>query len=240
METIVKKTKHKKKKRPCRSFVTNSLIPGIGKGLFALVDIKKESIIAYFKGQLRKDSSECKTQRSNIFFHDNSVLECSDDCVASYANDAINFSTTRRQLVHALNTNTPFYKKHIGAVVNASIQVNNDNHTAYLKAEIDILKNTEIFCHYGFQYWFTHEMFQQGFLGEQFIEDNGFPSKIYKYPGFIAYIHEFYHGVEKIQIKKYDSYVTDVILHFSNKTFLVMPIKDYSKLVTIQRLQIKE
>lgn len=223
---------NKKKNKPKKAYTKESTVTGIGNGLFAQTDIKKGSIIAEFKGRLKQphDRSNSKNDRSNIFFHDNSILQCPETDLASFANDCINFTCKRRKLMEALQSNEPFYKKYPGSTLNASIEINNDLHRAFLKAETDIKKDEEIFCHYGFTYWFMKEITTVGFLEEDYIEKHGFPNKLFDHPGFISYIHEFYTDVKKIEFHQYDEDTTDVNLHLNDGTFFCMPIRDYSRL----------
>lgn len=232
-------------KRPVKVFVKDSNIPEIGKrgetdrfslstrevssgkGLFAYTEIKKGSIIAEFKGKLKKTSDRAASSRSNIYFHDESFLECPSTDLASFANDAIDFNNHRRQLMKALNSDEPFYKKHPGALVNAFIKINNDLHRAFLIAEDDISINQEIFCHYGFTYWFRQEISRVGFLQEDEIDQNGFPGKIFEYPAFISYVKEFYPKYVSHEVKKYgDTY--DVFVHLGGDDFILINIEDFS------------
>ena len=209
-----------------------SIIEGSGKGLFAIVDIKKGSVIVEFKGKVRAQNEKVKSSRSNIFFNDNSILECPENDLASYANDCINFTRERRDLMPALNSDEPFYKKHKGTTVNASIKINDNLHRAFLMAGTDIARGTEIFCHYGFQYWFMQEITTIGFSEEVEGELKNFPKRLFDYPAFTAYIHEFYDGVMKIETKQYDKITTDVILHMEDGGFYCFPMKDLSSRMT--------
>lgn len=201
---------------------------GLGQGLFAIVDIKKNAVIAEFKGRLRKANQNVRNSRSNIHFADDSVLECPDSDLASFANDGIFICEDRRQLLRALKSEEPFYKKSPGATINAEIKINNKLHRAFLMACRDIKTGDEIFVHYGFDYWFKNE-FQGGFLYEEEIEQNGFPKNFYEYPGFRAYLNSFY-DVKKMQIKPYkDSF--DIILTVADDYFVLMPIPNYEKMM---------
>jgi hypothetical protein len=73
--------------------------------------------------------------------------------LASFANDAINFTRKRRQLMKSLQSNEPFYTKYKNTKVNAEIKINDDLHRAFLIACNDITTNEEIFCHYGFMFY---------------------------------------------------------------------------------------
>jgi len=206
-----------------RSYVKDSTIPLCGKGLFALTDIKKGLIIAEFKGILKSENTVQTQKRSNIFFNDNSYLDCYPNDIASYANDAIDITRNRRKLIDSLKENEPFYKKHKNTNVNASIKLYENVHRAVLIALCDIKKDEEIFCHYGFNYWFNIEATQVGFMPDEELDKNASIDQIYKYPAFTKYIYEFYNDIVKIEYKQYDETTTDVILHYKSTEVLVMP-----------------
>ena len=69
---------------------------------------------------------------------------------------------------------------------------NSTTHRAYLIADTNINKDEEIFCHYGFVYWFMLECSRIGFLEEEAIESGNYDDNYTKYPGFIAYVNTFY------------------------------------------------
>jgi SET domain-containing protein len=217
--------------RQDKVYVKESNVPTIGNGLFANTNIKKGSIIAEFKGKLRKPGENLRGWRSNIYFEDEYILECPDTDLASFANDAINFTKEHRQILKALKSNTPFYKKHKNALINAQINVNHKLHRAFLIASCDIKPNDEIFCHYGFTYWFKQEISTIGFLQEDEIEKNGFPDRVFDYPGFAAYIREFYPLSTHLEIKPFKD-TNDVIIHFKDGSHLLMMIDDYSDKIT--------
>ena len=141
-------------KRLPKAYSKNSNIPSIGKGLFAITNIKKGSIIAEFKGKLKKPGENLNSSRSNIYFNDEYILECPPNDMASFANDVINFTKKRRHLMKSLKSEEPFYTKHPNTNINAEIKINNNMHRAFLIAAVDIVMNEEIFCHYGFMYWY--------------------------------------------------------------------------------------
>lgn len=214
-------------KRLIKVYVKDSNIKGIGKGLFAKTEINKGSIIVEYKGKLKKQSDKMTNARSNIYFNDGCILECSINDLASYANDAINFTEERRKLMKSLKSEEPFYKKHENAKINAEIKINDNLHRAFLIANQDIKKDEEIYCHYGFMYWFKKEMIR-GVLVEEEIKQNGFPNDIYKYPGFINYMKEFYPKYKSHKIKKSeqdDNY--DLVIHLSDGNYILMPMKNF-------------
>lgn len=214
-------------KRQPKAYSKDSTVPNIGKGLFAINTIKEGSIIAEFKGKLKAPGTPASNTRSCIFFHDNYFLDCPSNDLASYANDAINFSRERRKLMEALKSNNPFYAKHSGTKINADIKINNDLHRAWLIATTDIAPDEEIFCHYGFPHWFQTEFSRVGFLQEDEIEMNGFPNDIFKYPAFISYVKEFYPKCIAITAHPYKR-GHDVIIKMSDGNFMVLPLKNYN------------
>ena len=215
-------------KHPAKVCAKESTIPGLGKGLFALSKIKSRSIIVEFKGKLLKPGSKAKGARSNIYFCDEYMLECPSNDLASFANDAINFTRERRYLMPALRSEEPFYTKHSNAKINAEIKINNNLHRAFLIACDDIEPGEEIFCHYGFTYWFWHEITEVGFLGDEEMTIKGFPKKIFKYPSFVSYLKNFYPKYAHHEVKSFkDCY--DVIIHLNDGNKVLMMIQDYSK-----------
>ena len=210
--------------------IDKSTIEGYDKGLFATVDIKKGDIIAEFKGKICAPD-EKETNPSNIFFNDNSILVCHDTDPASCANDCINFAPKMRDLLPALNSDEPFYRKHKGTTLNATIKIDDYLHRAFLIAGVDITKGDEIFRHYGFQYWLAQEIMTVGFSEKIPGELKRFPDRLFDYPAFTAYIHEFYEGVTKIETKQYDD-TTNIILHMKNKETFCFPMQDLSSQIT--------
>jgi SET domain-containing protein len=197
-------------------YPSDSTIPGIGKGLFAKTLIKKDSVIAEYKGKLRKPNEH--------------ILECPPNDLASYANDAINFTGKRRQLIASLKSSEPFYKKHQNANVNATIKINDNLHRAFLIASNDINIDEEIFCHYGFIYWFKVELSTVGFLEEKEIEENGFPEKIFEYEAFISYIRHFYDDYKKHEVEPYGNNY-DFIIHSNSGGYYIIPMENFSNLI---------
>lgn len=172
------------------TYVSQSTIPNSGKGLFARKTIKKGTVIAEFKGKiLRKVDDESEDSNSMVDFQDGFVLVCDEtDVAASFANDFVQFPTTRRKLMESLRSNTPFYSIHPNATRNSNIDLDTANHRAFLVASTKIRCGKEIFTHYGFNYWFLKEISTLGFLEEQEIKENGFPETLHQYPGFLSYL----------------------------------------------------
>jgi SET domain-containing protein len=202
-----------------------SIIPNSGYGLFAKKPIKKGEIIVEFKGKLKYDSDETDN-RSTIYFKDGRRLECYPDCLASFSNDPIDFNGNRRKLVKSLKSDKPFYKIHPKAKVNSSIKINDKIHRAFLQATDDIKQYDEIFTHYYFDYWFMQEFTEIGFLEEEEIEKNGFPSNIYIYRGFKKYIDEFYPGNLGLSIDKLNN---EIIIKLKDNNSIIAPMKNLDK-----------
>lgn len=219
------------KKHKNRVYVDKSTIPTIGNGLFANKNIKKGSVIANFKGKLRKPGKHINNHRSNISFDDKYILDCAENDLASYANDIINFTKTRRKLMETLRRNEPFYKKHPNSKINSEIRIDNDLHKAWLVATDNILIDEEIFCHYSFCYWFCIEISQIGFLQEDEIEQNGFPEKIFEYPAFNQYIKEFYPKMIDLEIIQ-DENSYNVVVHIKNKGNIILQMPNYAKKIS--------
>lgn len=205
-----------------------SSIPDSGKGLFALKNFKKGQIILQFTGKLHKMGEHCNNGRSNIYFNDGFYLQCYSNDKASFANDPIKFELKRRKLMESLKSPDPLYKCHQNAKVNAEIKINDNLHKAFLLASTDIDIGEEIFCHYGFNYWFTKELCL-GFLGEDEIEKNGFPENIFKYPAFANYLKEFYPSHKNYTIDQFNENEFIITIFFDNDMIINMPLPNYKK-----------
>lgn len=218
--------------------VKKSNVSNIGLGLFANQKIKANDLICEFTGKLTKpNSGKMISNRSNIYFNDGYVLQCPENDPASYANDALNFSRVPRFLHESFESAEPFYKKHSGASVNAKILTDHDAHLAALEATRDIESGEEIFCHYGFTYWFIQELQGQLFMINPRRMSEGFPSCVYEYPSFKAYIKEFYPDCTSTKlVKRADDY--DVVLTFPGNSHVTIKIDDYSKTVQTKPVQL--
>lgn len=171
-----------------------SLIPNIGNGLFAKNKISAGTNFVEFMGKLIRPNSKQNTNpRSTVMFFDGWKLSCTDDDIASFANDCVNMSHKKenRKLLKALRQNKPFYSKHKNVNLNSQIILDDVNHKAYLQAITDIDVDEECWTHYGFNYWFMTEA-QRGFIVEEEIVKKGFCEKIFEYPAFKMYLKEFY------------------------------------------------
>lgn len=176
-----------------KAYSKKSNIKGTGMGLFAKDKINKGSRIAKFGGRVCRPGVKLDSNRSNVFFNDGYILACDENDLASFANDCINLPKKRRKFVESMGKDEPFYKRHKDTIVNSSISLNEKNfvHEASLVATRDIEKDEEIYVHYGFTYWFYQEA-MNGYSCEQSVEKNGFPENIFEFPGFSAYVREFY------------------------------------------------
>lgn len=210
-----------------KTYTKKSNIPNIGNGLFAKTKINKGTIIEEYKGRLRKPNERTTSNRSNIYFNDEHILECYDDDLASYANDLVELPKQRRKLMETLRSDKPFYTKHQNTKINAEIKINDRLHRAFLMAAEDINIGDEIFCHYGFTYWFKKEISTVGFDEEEEIEENGFPDKIFEYPSFMQYVTEMYPGYRDYEVYPYDDGY-DFVIHFDDDTKLLMHIENFA------------
>lgn len=225
-----------KKSKVCSG---QSTIPGIGNGLFAIVPIEKGSIIAEFKGKLRNPGEKLTSDRSNIYFNDEHILECNPSDLASFANDAIKFPETRRQLMTSLRSDEPFYKLNPNCSINSSIKLNDKLHRAFLIATRNIKQGEEIFNHYGFSYWFSTEITKLGFSKEEEIEQNGFPSMIFEYPGFLNYVRLVYPEYASHEIKQYKGGYDFIVTYKTGKNLLIH-LEDYSNKISVSKIGIPQ
>ena len=193
-----------------KTYVKDSNITGIGKGLFAATKIQNDDVIVEFTGKLLAPKEKLTDRRSNILFNDGYKLQCDHDDLASYANDLIDFPKKKRYLLKNLLANKPFYNKHPNTCINAIIIANEDEHRAFLIACDDILPNDEIYVHYGFMYWIKSEFFDIGFLDQKIISQARIPIYLSEYDAFFEYVKVFYPKYvshEIISLKGYDRIV---------------------------------
>uniref|UniRef100_A0A6G6ABR9 SEt domain-containing protein n=1 Tax=Borely moumouvirus TaxID=2712067 RepID=A0A6G6ABR9_9VIRU len=216
-----------KNKNSDKIYIKESTIFDGGKGLFAKKNIKINTVIGEYKGRFCQTTSQIKNSRSIIYFNDNTFLECSQDNLVSYANDCINFLGKPRKIIEALETDKPFYFKHVNTIINSTIKINTKLHRAFLISTTEIPINQEIFCHYGFSYWYDLEIRKIGFLQEEKINQIGFPKEIFRYPAFRKYIEEFYPDCDDIEIKLAGK-DHNIILHFGPDQHIVIVLKNYS------------
>lgn len=215
------------KKDNNKTYIKESIIPNIGKGLFARIPIKKNSIIAEFKGIIKDSSESITNKRSTVLFTDGYKLDCYKDDIASFSNDPIKYPSNKRKLIEALNSAEPFYQLYEKTRVNASIKTNDELHRAFLIAADDIEENEEIFCHYCFNYWFNQEV-NRGFLDDEEIGRNGFPEQIYGYPSFESYLKLVY--PKYIHFTVTPEICGDIVtIRFSDGTSIMMRMTNYRK-----------
>jgi len=131
--------------------------------------------------------------------------------------------------MEALKSDEPFYAIHKNAKVNAAIDMDDRRHRAFLVAKQDIQKDEEIFCHYGFIYWFTQEL-QNGFLQEDEIDEHGFPETFHQYPAFINYLKAVYPECTRVTaaVRKDHS---EVFVHYEGTAGVCIPIPNFRKLI---------
>lgn len=209
-------------------YVSESTIPNVGKGLFAARGIEKDECIVEYLGELLPPDQQPRNNRSNLYFDDGYTLCCHDDDFASFANDCINPPNESRKLIKSLRKYDPFYKRHLNAEINAEIQLDQESHKAFLYSRSLIKKDQEIFCHYGFLYWFNYEAFNFGFELEKEIERKGFPDDIFKYAGFHAYVKEFYPSSKEVEVSQSPSgYV--VAIKFENNKGMILNMPKLSQ-----------
>lgn len=193
-------------------------------GLFANINFKKGEIISYYKGTLvhpkTKDNS-CDNNKT-ISFQDGYKLKCNDDSEILFVKDCIKFPFESRKIYETLNKNEPYYDIQTGFSFNSEIEMEIDTdkkiHKAYLVATNDINKGDEIYCHFGFLYWFDKEM-RNGFLHEKEYEEKGFPYDFYNYKSFELYLEKFYKDYNnKYEISE-ENDIKTIKIHLKNDKY---------------------
>ena len=120
-------------------YVTESQIPGAGKGLFTSLSIYNNEIISIFKGEiLSEEEAEIRANKGAdkyfINMLDGTILDSMKvKCFAKYANDTKGFVKANY-------------------LINSIITLDDDNNVC-LVAIRDIVIGEEIFCSYGRKYW---------------------------------------------------------------------------------------
>ena len=123
-------------------YKSQSQIPNSGQGLFTVIDIYKDEIIAVVKGEILSDlEAKIRAEAGNdgyfINLLDGSVLDSKNvECFAKYANDA-------KGLVPSEFKN------------NTRITLDPDQNVC-IEATRNIRANEELFCSYGNRYWEKH------------------------------------------------------------------------------------
>ncbi|AYV82446.1 MAG: SET domain protein [Hyperionvirus sp.] len=221
------------------AYVKISSIPGIGLGLFAKVDIKAGQIIAEYKGKLIHPRTKNNTKGGVITFKDGYKLLCYVDDLASCTNDCVDYPKFQRKLIASLESDEAFYKRYPGTNINASLDLKQDEmpYRAFLVAYTDIPKDQEIFCHYGFAFWFKNES-QRGFIIEKEIQTNGFPEDLTKYKAFDGYLKEFFPDLissslsgDKLTIKLKDDVLRYIEVPDCRALLNVVDSKQFKKMV---------
>jgi hypothetical protein len=123
-------------------FIQNSQITNAGKGLFTAIDIYKDEIISFFKGEILTEiEAEKRVQLGNDKYFmnmlDGSILDAMHtECFAKYANDAEAFSKLE-------------FKN------NSKITLDDEDNVCLIATK-KIKSGDEIFCSYGAKYWKKH------------------------------------------------------------------------------------
>lgn len=233
--------------------IRDSCIPWAGKGLFAKQCFKAGMLVAEFDGgvYLKKDLPK-EYNGSIISFNDNTAMYCNKDCLASYANDCIDFpelslavqtgmfvadigtKKIRRNLLRTLQRKRPFYRKCAEVKLNVEIFLweRPQGNRAFLRAIADIKANEEICCHYGFPYWYEKEAVFIGFSDENTLKTE-LPKDITVFPAFRHYIETFYPQAEswfKLPDQS-DQYTTVVIKHRKSSEGYIFNIPDVRKII---------
>jgi hypothetical protein len=217
------------------TYVKESTVPGLGKGLFAKKDIASGQTICEFTGTVSKYHDEPMVGQVTITFADGYELHCDPDSKANQAQDPIIFQkpgqVKRRRLMESLkNTDKPFYDIHENCTLNSTIFLDNLKHKVFLISESYIKKDDEIFCHFGFPHWFTEEL-KIGFLKEDEIEQNGFPKTIHQYPAFENYLKKFYKDYLRMKVKVSNK-ETRIKILLNKGTHVSMSIPNYRDQIT--------
>lgn len=210
-------------------YIKESTIPGIGKGLFAKKEIKQNEIIAFFTGTVKRITDHTKDQRSNIFLGNGLVLECDADNEATFCNDLILFPKEKRELITLIETDKPFYTKLHGSQISAELTMEHlpDGKCIFLKAVCDINRDSEIFCHYGFGFWFVTEI-KRGFIIDRERKAYDPFKNIHQLASFTSYLNEFYPGYTKLETKfDPERNATSIKITFANGRDFVMPMENY-------------
>ena len=118
--------------------IKESQIPGAGKGLYTKVNIKKDTVIGYFEGEIISYEEGEKRLESDGYFitiDENTVFDCYPfHSEVKYANDAEGLNTNPK-----FKNNSKLYRDFDGKF--------------YLYSEKYIPKGSEIFAEYGEDYW---------------------------------------------------------------------------------------
>ena len=120
-------------------YKSQSQIPDSGQGLFTVIDIYKDEIIAVFKGEILSDpEAKMRAEAGNdgyfINLLDGSILDSKNvECFAKYANDAEGLVPSK-------------FKNNTRITLDP-------NRNVCIEALRNIKANEELFCSYGKAYW---------------------------------------------------------------------------------------
>ena len=123
-------------------YTKSSQLPNSGTGLYSAIDIFKDEIIAFYKGELISDleaKNRAKIGNDKYFINltDGNIMDSMHTaCFAKYANDALGYS------------NSDFK--------NNSIISLTDDQKVCIVAKRFIKSGEELFCSYGKKYWKKH------------------------------------------------------------------------------------
>jgi len=123
-------------------YIQDSQITNAGKGLFTAIDIYKDEIISFFKGEILTEiEAEKRVKLGNDKYFMNmlngSILDAMhSECFAKYANDAEAFSKLK-------------FKN------NSKITLDDEDNVCLIATK-KIKSGNEIFCSYGAKYWKKH------------------------------------------------------------------------------------
>lgn len=198
-------------------YVAESSIKDAGKGLFAKRDIKKGTRFLEFTGKIiNNPTPEEIDDRSSIAFGDGSILRSTKKDLATYVNDLIDFPKEKRNLYESLLKDEPYFKKHPNTEINCTISGIGPNKKVFMVATKDIAKDSELFCHYGFQYWFFSEFKKKNVYIMKKDVPKLVDSKLFKYPAVVRYFEEFYPECSEITIKKSPEEVISLVMKFKD------------------------
>lgn len=168
-------------------YVSKSVIPNAGDGLFTTECIESGELIVEFTGRLVESEDFVTNNISSIAFIDGKFLDCYENDLASKANDIINIDNPKRNLSDIVNSHKPIYITYNNLSVNAIIKMS--GYKVWLEAIRDIEPDEEIFVHYGLKYWLSHDIMSGNIVLDKATIVN---KPIYQYDSFIKYVELFY------------------------------------------------
>jgi len=69
---------------------------------------------------------------------------------------------------------------------------------------------------------------KNGFLHEDEIRRNGYPSKIHEYPAFVNWIKEFYPGISYYTVTPYGNFY-DLFMTYPDNNKVLIPLFDFAQ-----------